>query len=232
MRPDGPRYSSLRPDDQRRQRRRAGHQRLAVAVILVVVVVLAIALGIGLSGHGGGNTSTSTSVGAGSTTSGTSTGGSTTSGSATTTLPGSPSTTAGTGPSGTESFSAQLGGDQEVPAVTTSATGSLVLKVSSNGASVSYVLKVSHIANVTVARLHVGAQGKTGGTILTLYNGPTKKGTFTGTLAQGSFTKAALAGPLAKKTITDLVALLKAGSVYVNVGTTAHTTGEIRGQLE
>jgi hypothetical protein len=160
MRPDGPRYSSLRPDDERRQRRRAGHQRLAVAVILVVVVVLAIALGVGLSGHGGGNTSTSTSLGAGSTTSGTSPGGPTTSGSAATTLPGSPSTTDGTGPSGTKSFSAQLGGDQEVPPVTTSATGSLVFTVSSNGASVSYVLKVSHIANVTVARLQRGLKAR------------------------------------------------------------------------
>lgn len=230
MRPDGPRYSRLRPDDERRRRRRAGHQRLAVAAGVLVVVVLAIALGFGLSGHGGGTTTTS--LGAGSTTSSTLPGGSTTTGLETTTLPGSSSTTAATAPGGTQSFSAQLGGDQEVAPVTTSATGSLTLTVSSNGASVSYVLKVSHLTNVTVARLHEGAQGKNGSTILTLYNGPKKTGAFSGTLAQGSFTKAALTGPLKGKTISDLVALLKAGSVYLNVGTTAHTSGEIRGQLE
>jgi CHRD domain len=34
------------------------------------------------------------------------------------------------------------------------------------------------------------------------------------------------------ETIADFVALVKAGSVYLNVGTSAHPLGEIRGQLE
>jgi hypothetical protein len=39
-------------------------------------------------------------------------------------------------------------------------------------------------------------------------------------------------GPLKGKTIADFVALIKAGSVYLNVGTTSHPSGEIRGQLK
>ena len=104
--------------------------------------------------------------------------------------------------------------------------GLCTLTVSSNGSSVTFVLKVTNIRNLTVARLHQGAQGKNGSTIVTLYAGPTKSGTFTGTVAQGSFTKANLVGPLKGKTITDLVALLKAGTVYLNVGTTSHASGE------
>jgi hypothetical protein len=39
-------------------------------------------------------------------------------------------------------------------------------------------------------------------------------------------------GPLWGETIADFVALIKAGSVYLNVGTTSHPSGEIRGQLK
>ena len=34
------------------------------------------------------------------------------------------------------------------------------------------------------------------------------------------------------KTIADFVALVKAGSLYLNVGTSSHPLGEIRGQLK
>jgi hypothetical protein len=97
---------------------------------------------------------------------------------------------------------------------------------------VHYVLIVSNISNVTVARLHEGKAGATGPTILTLFGGPTKSGVFTGVLAQGTLTAADLGGPLKGKSVQDLVTLMKAGSVYLNVGTTAHVLGEIRGQVK
>ena len=233
MKPVEPEF---RREEARRRRRSTGHQRLAVAVALVVVVILVIVLAVGLSGRGDGTSSTTagsettTSVGTGSTSTSTPEGNS----SSTTGTGSSQSTTTSTGaqPSGARTFTAKLSGQNEVPRVTTSATGTLTLTVSSNGSSVTFVLKVTNIRNLTVARLHQGAQGKNGSTIVTLYAGPTKSGTFTGTVAQGSFTKANLVGPLKGKTITDLVALLKAGTVYLNVGTTSHASGEIRGQLQ
>lgn len=133
---------------------------------------------------------------------------------------------------GTPAYGALLTGGNEIPALLTSANGTFTLTVAPDGSSVHYVLKVSAITNVTVARLHEGKAGATGATLLTVYGGPTKSGDFSGTLTQGSFAAAKLEGPLKGKTIADFVALVKAGGVYLNVGTSAHPRGEIRGQLK
>jgi outer membrane lipoprotein-sorting protein len=128
-------------------------------------------------------------------------------------------------------FSATLSGKNEVPAVTTSASGTLTLTVDSSDSSVAYVLTLKKLSNVTAARLHAGAAGTTGSTLLTLFSGPAKKGVFSGVLAQGSFTANDLGGTLKGKTVDDLVALIKSGKVYLNVGTSTHKSGAIRGQL-
>jgi hypothetical protein len=232
MRPGGSEYDRARREEGRRRRRQAGHRRLAILVGFLALVILAIGLGVGLSGGGSETTSTtSPSASGGSTT--TSVGGGSTESTSTTAGTGSTTeTTSGSTTTEAQTFTAQLSGQQEVPPVSSSATGTLTMTVSADKSSVSYVLTVSKIANLTVARLHEGAEGKNGSTIATLYGGPTKSGSFTGTVAQGKLTKANLVGPLQGKTIEDLVALLEAGSVYLNVGTTKHTSGEIRGQLE
>jgi hypothetical protein len=97
---------------------------------------------------------------------------------------------------------------------------------------VRYVFSVSNLADLTLARLHEGKAGATGVTLLTIYGGPTRSDVFTGVVTQGSFTAAKLEGALKGKTIADFVALIKAGSVYLNVGTSSHPGGEIRGQLK
>ncbi len=132
----------------------------------------------------------------------------------------------------TPTFVAQLTGAEAVPAVTTDATGTLTMTVAEDGASVDYVFEVDNLSDLTVARVRVGAAGTSGDEILTLYPGPTIVGSFSGVVAEGSFTAAQLLGPLAGKTIADLVALLETGTVYLNVGTAANRNGELRGQLE
>jgi len=129
-------------------------------------------------------------------------------------------------------YSADLSGKNETPAVTTSASGSATFTLDPSGSTVAYVIDVTMISGVTVARIHVGKTGATGGAILTLFPGPTKKGLFSGVLAQGSFTAAKLSGTLKGHTIADLVALIKSGEVYLNIGTTKHPSGEIRGQFQ
>jgi hypothetical protein len=47
----------------------------------------------------------------------------------------------------------------------------------------------------------------------------------------GTITAADLTGPLAGKTMADLVAAIRAGNIYINLHTTAFPAGEIRGQL-
>lgn len=132
----------------------------------------------------------------------------------------------------TPTYVAQLSGAQAIPAVSTSASGTLTLTAAADGQSVDYVFEVSSLTDLTIARLRAGAAGATGDEIFTIYPGPNLAGAFSGVVAEGSFTATQLLGPLQGKTIADLEALIEAGSVYLNVGTVSNTGGEIRGQLE
>jgi hypothetical protein len=57
-------------------------------------------------------------------------------------------------------------------------------------------------------------------------------GFFSGLLGQGSFTEAELIGPLAGKTLDDLLIAIQENRAYVNVHTEQYPAGEIRGQLQ
>ena len=103
----------------------------------------------------------------------------------------------------------------EVPAVDTAALGTVTFTVDSTGTKMAYVLKVTALSNVTVARLRNAVAGATGDVVAT------------GTLKASSLT-----GPLKGKTIGDLVTLMKNLEIYVNVGSTANSNGEIRGQVQ
>ena len=65
-----------------------------------------------------------------------------------------------------------------------------------------------------------------------LFAGPKKEGKFSGLLAKGTITDKDLIGPLAGKTVADLVAMIKDGGAYVNVHTDKYPDGEIRGQIK
>lgn len=197
---------------RRRRREERGNPALALAYILLLAVVLGLALG---CPEGEKTVSSTTTTGSESTTSSTGLTGSTTSTVADQHL----------------TFTAQLTGDQEVPAVSTSATGTLTFTVADDGSKVDYVFTVTDLVGVQIARLREGKAGAAGGSIITLYDGP-KTESFSGILAQGSFTAADMEGPLKGKTIEDLVTLILAHSVYFNVGTLGHSGGEIRGQLQ
>jgi len=133
-------------------------------------------------------------------------------------------------------FHATLNGSEAVPAVTTPAHGTATFVLSKSGDSLSYTLSVSDIENVTMAHIHIGPPGKEGPVAAWLYPSKppavTKVGKFSGVLAKGTITAADLAGPLKGKTVSDLVSDIKDGNAYVNVHTTAHPGGEIRGQIK
>jgi CHRD domain len=215
MRHVGPNDEDFLRQQERRWRKKKRTERRRFALILgAVVVVVVVILVIALSGNkppSNSASTTSTSI--------------TGSGEATTS-----STSAGAPAAVT--YTADLGGGNEIPPLTSAASGTLTLTVAADGASVGYVLQVNSIISLTVARLHEGKTGATGATIFTIYGGPTKSGLYTGTIAEGSFTASDLVGPLKGKTIDDLVGLIEANSVYLHVGTKAHPKGEIRGQLQ
>lgn len=107
-----------------------------------------------------------------------------------------------------------LSGSEEVPPVTTSASGSGVITVKDDK-SISGSVKTTGV-NGTAAHIHQGAAGQNGPVIIPLIKGSD------GTWSVPANTK-----------LTDAqFAAYKAGNLYVNVHSAAHKGGEIRGQLK
>jgi CHRD domain len=129
-------------------------------------------------------------------------------------------------------FEAKLSGTEVVPAVETKATGEADFKLSKDGKELTYYLKLKDIENVTAAHIHTGMMGASGGPVAGLFAGPKKEGKFSGEIAKGTITDKKLVGPLAGKTIGDLVEMIKSGGAYVNVHTDKYPDGEIRGQIK
>ena len=107
----------------------------------------------------------------------------------------------------------RLTGANEVPPVTTSATGEGVIMIADDGA-VSGSVATKGVQG-TAAHIHVGAPGK---------NGPVAV-PFT---KDGDTFKA----PAGAKLNADQMKAFKAGELYFNVHSAANPDGEIRGQLK
>lgn len=129
-------------------------------------------------------------------------------------------------------FKTKLSGKEETPAVKTKAAGEAVLTLSKDGKELIYDLKVKNIENAKAAHIHAGKKGEEGPPVVGLFGGPKKEGKFSGELAKGTITDANLVGPLAGKTVGDLVKMIKDGDAYVNVHTDKFPNGEVRGELK
>ena len=141
-------------------------------------------------------------------------------------------------------FNTHLTGKSEVPTRDTHATGQAQFTLSSDGLTLQYKVILSNIENVVGVRLENGPAGGTGPEIAVLY-GPAAPGggKVSGPFATGAVTATSLVGPMAGRTIADLVTEIEAGRVYVNVLTDDgvgspnekpgdFSSGEIRGQLD
>lgn len=133
-------------------------------------------------------------------------------------------------------FRTHLKGGNEVPAVETDAQGQAIIKVSSDGASIHYKLIVANIENVFMAHIHNAPAGQNGSIVVWLYpSSPPPQlieGRTQGVLAEGTFSADDLVGPLEGQTMDALIEEMKAGNTYVNVHTSQHPAGEIRGQIQ
>ncbi|MGH9715520.1 MAG: CHRD domain-containing protein [Candidatus Acidiferrales bacterium] len=137
---------------------------------------------------------------------------------------------------GATTFHASLSGKNQTPPIDTPAHGTATFTLSKSGKSLSYRISVTDIDDVSMAHIHIGSAGQAGPVAVWLYPSHpparVKKGKFSGVLARGTITASRLRGPLKGKTIGDLVQDIKSGDAYVNVHTTQHPAGAIRGQIE
>jgi hypothetical protein len=142
-----------------------------------------------------------------------------------------------------EEFRANLTGAQEVPPVTTAATGTLTLDIDEDQTRIDYRLELvpPFSSNVRVAHIHVGPAGVNGPVILFLCTNdtppagvpapqacPTAGGTITGTLTAADLIPAAAQGV---NTFADAVTQIVNGNTYGNAHTDMFRSGEVRGQI-
>jgi CHRD domain len=127
-----------------------------------------------------------------------------------------------------DNFVAPMSGDEEVPPVDTQATGVATFKLGAEG--LAFKVNVANIDNVIFAHIHCGAVGVNGPVGVTLFHdGPV---TVNGTLAAGVITAPDPGNACGWADLDAVVAALESGDTYVNVHTTAHPGGEIRGQTK
>ena len=139
----------------------------------------------------------------------------------------------------------RLKGYQEVPSVSSTATGKFSAKVNAAAGTIDYELRYAGLeGDVRQAHIHFGQKGVSGGISIwlcqTSFNvdpsatsptcPPGRDGTVTGTLHA-----AGVVGPnaqgIAPGEFAELLAAIKAGVAYANVHSAKFLGGEIRGQL-
>jgi len=108
----------------------------------------------------------------------------------------------------------KMSGDQEVPPVTTAATGTSMIKIDGDG-SVSGNITTTCM-DCMMAHIHVGALGKNGPVIVPLVK-----------TADGVWSV-----PPGAKLTADQLKAFQAGELYVNAHTPTNKGGEIRTQLK
>lgn len=138
-------------------------------------------------------------------------------------------------------FTATLNGENEVPPVPTTATGTATLSL--DGDQITYTVEVEDLENAVVAHIHIAQEGENGPIQLNLCGTPPPPVlppcvSGTGELASG--TNGTIVGTI---TFDSLVSAMRTGGAYVNVhtdngdaeentGPGDMISGEIRGQVE
>jgi hypothetical protein len=117
-------------------------------------------------------------------------------------------------------FRAKMDGAQEVPSVTTNATGTAVFVLNTTATALTYNITVHGLSGpISASHFHDGAIGVAGGVI--------KNISFTGNTASGTWSTTDASQPLTDSLLADLIR----GKLYVNAHTPQNPNGEIRGQV-
>lgn len=147
------------------------------------------------------------------------------------------------GSSGSKSFRAALTGYEEVPAISTPASGAFKATLNRAGDRLSWRLTYRDIATpVQQAHIHFGQQAVNGGVSAFLCSNlpeapsgtqacPAPPARISGTVGAQDVVGPAAQG-IAPGELSELVSAMRAGVTYVNVHSDAFPDGEIRGQIQ
>jgi len=128
-------------------------------------------------------------------------------------------------------YRAILRGSNQNPPVETNAHGVFIATLSSDGKSLTFKLIVANMENVTMAHIHIGDSATNGPVVVFLFHTETPVARQDGILSQGTFTASDFKGPLLGQAFSALINAIVNGDAYVNVHSTQHPAGEIRGQV-
>lgn len=127
-------------------------------------------------------------------------------------------------------YDAPLSGENEVPPVQSSATGLAEFTPPVND-TIKYRINITGISGATGAHIHSGQAGENGEVVADLLTSMKVNDVSYGMTIRGNLSDSSLKGPMEGKTLEDLVAAMDSGETYVNIHTTQHPDGEIRGQI-
>ena len=138
-----------------------------------------------------------------------------------------------------ESHKADLSGFDEVPAVSSTGSGLLRLKINEAEESIEFELSYENLEGTTTgaAHIHIGQEGANGGVVAFFCGGSTTppctptSGSFSGTIGPSDIVAVASQG-IAAGEWSEVVRAMRAGRIYANVHTNKHPAGEIRGQVK
>ena len=146
-------------------------------------------------------------------------------------------------PQSIKQIKALLTGYEEVPAVSTAASGELRARISNDESEIEYTLSYSDLEGAVLqSHIHLGQAGVNGGVSVflctNLGNGPAgtqpcpaPPATITGTLRAADVVGPAAQG-IAPGEFAELIRAIRAGSTYVNVHSSKFPGGEVRSQID
>ncbi|KAK9830264.1 hypothetical protein WJX72_010676 [[Myrmecia] bisecta] len=128
-----------------------------------------------------------------------------------------------------------LTGANQVPFVDTAATGTGSFRFTDDTKQfMALLVTVQDLPSPRLMHVHLGSAGQDGEVITESFytNTNPPASNFNGVLANGTFGANVLVGQLQGKPLTDLAALFDSQSTYLNIHTTDHPNGLIRGQVK
>jgi hypothetical protein len=129
-----------------------------------------------------------------------------------------------------EKYRAKLLGKNEVTKVNSTAKWSASFK--SKKDILTWKINVTGLSNTTGAQLYLGNKSSKGDIIVDLMKSGNQSKTPLGFLMNGNISAADLKGPMQGKTVMDLKSAMNNSQTYVNILTSAHPDGEVRGPVK